>query len=82
MVDGETTPPPLLQEADLISLMDKHGIGEKREEGMEGGERGGTKRGEGGREGGGECLVVCYSQKVIESKERKKGGPSTCLQDL
>ncbi|XP_077979907.1 DNA topoisomerase 3-alpha-like [Glandiceps talaboti] len=27
MVDGETSPPPLLTEADLISLMDKHGIG-------------------------------------------------------
>ena len=27
MVDGETSPPPLLTEADLIALMDKHGIG-------------------------------------------------------
>lgn len=27
MLDGETTPPPLLHEADLIALMDKHGIG-------------------------------------------------------
>uniref|UniRef100_UPI00358E05CE DNA topoisomerase 3-alpha n=1 Tax=Myxine glutinosa TaxID=7769 RepID=UPI00358E05CE len=27
MVDGETSPPKLLTEADLISLMDKHGIG-------------------------------------------------------
>ena len=28
MLEGETTPPPLLQEADLISLMEKHGIGQ------------------------------------------------------
>ena len=28
MVDGETTAPSLLTEADLIALMDKHGIGE------------------------------------------------------
>ena len=28
MLEGETTPPPLLHEADLIALMDKHGIGE------------------------------------------------------
>jgi len=27
MLEGETTPPPLLHEADLIALMDKHGIG-------------------------------------------------------
>ncbi|XP_071943827.1 DNA topoisomerase 3-alpha-like [Antedon mediterranea] len=27
MIDGETCPPPLLTEADLITLMDKHGIG-------------------------------------------------------
>ena len=27
MVEGETSPPPLLQEADLIALMEKHGIG-------------------------------------------------------
>ena len=28
MVEGETSPPSLLQEADLIALMEKHGIGE------------------------------------------------------
>jgi DNA topoisomerase-3 len=27
MTEGETSPPSLLTEADLISLMDKHGIG-------------------------------------------------------
>ena len=27
MTEGETSPPPLLTEADLISLMEKHGIG-------------------------------------------------------
>lgn len=27
MVEGRTTAPPLLTEADLIGLMDKHGIG-------------------------------------------------------
>ncbi|KAL5473608.1 hypothetical protein EMCRGX_G028112 [Ephydatia muelleri] len=27
MMDGQTTPPPLLKEADLIALMEKHGIG-------------------------------------------------------
>ena len=27
MVSGNTTAPPLLTEADLIALMDKHGIG-------------------------------------------------------
>lgn len=27
MVDGQTSPPQLLTEADLIALMEKHGIG-------------------------------------------------------
>jgi len=27
MIDGKTSPPPLLIEADLIALMDEHGIG-------------------------------------------------------
>ena len=29
MVEGATTPPSLLTEADLIALMEKHGIGEE-----------------------------------------------------
>lgn len=28
MINGETSPPPYLTEADLIALMEKHGIGE------------------------------------------------------
>lgn len=31
MVDGQTSPPQLLTEADLIALMEKHGIGMYRE---------------------------------------------------
>ena len=30
MMEGETSPPSLLQEADLIALMEKHGIGEMK----------------------------------------------------
>ena len=30
MIDGETKPPPLLTEADLIGLMEKHGIGKEK----------------------------------------------------
>jgi len=31
MIEGQTTPPQLLTEADLIALMEKHGIGELNE---------------------------------------------------
>lgn len=43
MIDGETSPPQLLTEADLISLMEKHGIGQYRvwgRRGTPGSERG------------------------------------------
>ena len=58
MVEGETTPPPLLHEADLIALMDKHGIG--KEGG--GGERRAGREGKGGRE----------TQREGEGRERRK----------
>lgn len=34
MVEGETNPPSLLQEADLIALMEKHGIGQWEQDGI------------------------------------------------
>lgn len=34
MVDGETSPPLLLSEADLIALMEKHGIGQYGQRGL------------------------------------------------
>ena len=34
MAEGKTNPPSLLQEADLIALMEKHGIGQWEQDGM------------------------------------------------